>query len=49
MANAGDSLGTILTAGEWRTRSFLNYIDESAVDKSRLVAASMESSDEDDL
>ena len=48
MVSAGDSLGTNLTAGDLRTRSILNYIDESAVDKARLVAETVESSDEDE-
>ena len=47
MAAQGDDLGTILTFGEWRSRAFLNYVDKSTVDKSRLLQVSTDSSDEE--
>ena len=49
MAAQGDSLGTILTAGEWKSAAFLKYIDEDAVDKMRMLHSSVDSSDEEAL
>ena len=48
MAAAGDPLGKILTAGEWRSRAFLKYIDESTIDHARLLGEVVQASDEED-
>ena len=47
MAAAGDSLGTILTCGDWRSKAILNYVEESAVDASRLLLETLDASDEE--
>lgn len=48
MAAAGDSLGQILEAGEWRSRAYLNYVDENVVDATRLLEQSVMSSDDEE-
>ena len=48
MAAQGDRLGETLTAGEWRSRAFLNYVDESAVDQARLLADTVEASSDEE-
>ena len=48
MAAAGDDLGSIRTAGEWKSRAFLSYIDKTSVDKARLLDQALSSSDEDE-
>ena len=48
MAASGCDLGRILEAGEWRSRAFVKYIDESAIDGARLLDASVNSSGDED-
>ena len=45
LASAGNSLGLILAAGEWRSRAVLNYVDEDAFDGAQVVAREMDASD----
>ncbi|CAK0812009.1 unnamed protein product [Prorocentrum cordatum] len=44
LAAAGKSVGSILTAGEWRSAAFLAYVDEDIVDKAQLLNAALEES-----
>ena len=48
MTAAGDGVGEVLAAGEWRSRAFLAYIDEDTIDKTRLVHEAALASDDDD-
>ena len=48
MASQGCSLGEILTAGEWKSKAFLNYVDESTIDSARLLKESVESDGEEE-
>ena len=45
MAAEGRGLGEILTAGEWRSKAFLRYIDEDMVDAAQLLSEAIEQSD----
>ena len=45
MASEGNSLGTILNAGEWRSAAFLRYVDEEMVDGATMLANTIDSSD----
>ena len=47
MAASGSSIGSILTAGEWRSAAFLSYIDETEVDAACLLHKALEDSDDD--
>ena len=38
MASDGDELAKILDAGEWRSRSFLNYTDLNVINATRFLA-----------
>ena len=46
MAADGESLGAILTAGEWRSRAFLNCVHETAADALRFLEDTVDASDE---
>ena len=48
LASQDSSIGEILTAGEWRTKAFLNYIDEASIDSASLLEESMKSDDEEE-
>ena len=48
MAAVGDGVGAVLSAGEWKSRAFLSYVDEDTIDKARLLDEMIESSDDDD-
>ena len=45
LAANGASIGTILEAGEWRSRTFLNYVDTGKVDAAQLLNRVIEVSD----
>ena len=47
LARAGAPLGQILAAGEWRSKAFLNYVDEDAFDASQVLACEFENSDDE--
>ena len=47
LATAGKSLGTILSAGEWRSAAFLSYVNEDAVDRAQILDATLAASDDD--
>ena len=46
MAVAGALLGTLLAAGKGRSRSFLRYVDEAAVDTSSMLGDPFDTGDE---
>ena len=37
MVAAGDGLGKVLEAGDWRSHAFLAYVNESAMDRQRFL------------
>ena len=45
LAAAGASVGEILLAGEWKSRAFLRYVDEDAVDAAQLLESMLDGSD----
>ena len=47
MAAAGDSLASILQAGEWRSAAFLHYVSETEIDKQRILQYALEEDIED--
>ena len=48
MVARGDSLATILAAGEWKSSAFLSYVNESEVDRVRFVSSLLESEEADE-
>ena len=48
MAASGDTLASILQAGEWKSSAFLNYISESEVDRVRMLDHAMMDDEEDE-
>ena len=48
LAAAGKSVGSILAAGEWRSRAFLRYVDEEVVDTAQRLHKTLEDSDNED-
>ena len=47
LAKAGAPLGQIMSAGEWRSKAFLNYVDEDAFDTSQLLACELDISEDE--
>ena len=45
LAKAGATLGSILTAGEWKSAAVTRYVDEDALDASAFIGIVAESSD----
>ena len=48
MAQSGDSLGSILQMGEWRSAALLRYISETQLDKARFLQTALKEDDEAD-
>ena len=49
MAQQGSGLGEVLTAGEWRSKALLNYVNESAIDAARILDDTLAASDAEDV
>ena len=47
LAAAGKTVGEILTAGEWKSAAFLNYVDTDVVDQAQLLDKVVEQSDDE--
>jgi hypothetical protein len=47
LAEAGAPLGQILAAGEWKSKAFLNYVDEDVFDSVQFLSQAMENSDDE--
>ena len=47
MARQGHSLGEVLTAGEWKSRAILNYVQESAIDSAALLSETLNLSEDE--
>ena len=47
MAAAGDSLASILQAGEWRSAEFLHYVSDSEIDRQRVLQYALDEDADD--
>ena len=47
LAAQGCSIGEILTAGEWKSRAFLAYVDETVIDSAAMLKESMQESEDE--
>ena len=47
MTRQGHGLGEVLTAGEWKGRAVLNYVNETAIDAAAMLNAVVEGSEDE--